>query len=84
MKGVKGRPRDERRLVGDPEMLHCFVRIHEKNTLFDEPMLAKLRLVIEEYAPYFRGEPEKLVHTLLPIFGQHERGPLQAAANCQR
>lgn len=41
MKGVKGRPRDERRLMSDPEMFYCLVRIHEKNTLFDEPMLAK-------------------------------------------
>lgn len=84
MKCVKGRPRDERRLVGDPEMFHRLVRIHEKNTLFGEPMLAKLCFVVEKYAPYFRGEPGKQAHTLSPISVQHERGPLQAEASCQR
>lgn len=41
MESVKCRPGDERRLVGDPEVLHRIVRIHKENTLFGKPMLAK-------------------------------------------
>lgn len=84
MKRVKGRARDERRLVGDPEMLHRLVGIHKENALFEEPKLAKQCIAIEKYSPYFPGEPEKQAHTLSPISVQHERGQLQAEASCQR